>query len=153
MKLFLTKTKTGTLAPAHNDDREKLKKWPTGELLQCSVTVPRNAGFHRKYFAMLQLVFDNLPETQWKVGSNTVEIRTVEELLWHIKFQTGSYQQKMTLGGKIVYEPKSISFAAMDNEAFHEFYQRSLDVICKYFLPLNEAERQELEERIILEFM
>ena len=153
MKLFLIKSKTGTLAPVHDDDREKLKKWPAGEMLQCSVTVPRNVGFHRKYFAMLQLVFDNLPETKWKVGNNKVEIRTVDELLWHVKFQAGHYEQKMTLGGKIVYEPKSISFAAMDDESFQEFYQRSLDVICKYFLPLSEKEREEFEKHLITEFM
>lgn len=153
MKVFLTKTKSGVLAPAHDDDREKLKRWSAGDLLQCTVTMPRNAAFHRKYFAMLQMVFDNLPETKWRIGSNIVEIRTVEELLWHVKFQVGHYEQKMTLGGKIVYKPKSISFAAMDDEAFHEFYQKSLDAICRYFLPLNEAELQELEERIVLEFM
>jgi hypothetical protein len=37
------------------------------------------------------------------------------------------------MNGKIVYVPKSINFASMDQTEFEKFYSRCIDTAIKYF--------------------
>lgn len=151
MELYAVK-KMGILRPYDKTDAEQVAKMREGEVYRVKVSMPRNIKFHKKFFALLALVFDNLPE---EIPAKTpdgqpIQIRTIDELLWHIKMQVGHYTQKVTLGGKVIYEADSISFAAMDEAQFSEFYNAAVDVIMKYFLPETNAE--ELEEMIALTF-
>lgn len=133
---FYTVKKLGVLKPYDPDDSEKLHSMREGEVYRVKVSMPRNIKFHKKFFTLINLVFDNLPEemeTKTPDGK-PIQIRTREELLWQIKMQVGHYEQKVTLGGRVTYEAKSISFAAMDEAEFSEFYDRAVDVILKYFL-------------------
>jgi hypothetical protein len=97
-------------------------------------------------------VYDNLPEEipARMPDGEPIQIRSRKELLWHIKMQIGHYEQKVTLGGRVTYEAKSISFAAMDEAEFEEFYNAAIDVVLKYFLP--ETNREELTEIIALTY-
>jgi len=149
---FYAVKKMGVLKPYDRTEAEKLHKMREGEAYKVKVSMLRNVRFHRKFFALLGIVFDNLPES---IGVKTpdgqqVVIRSVADLLWQIKMQIGHYEQKITLGGKITYEAKSISFASMDEAEFQDFYSQAVDVILKYFLP--ESNREELEEVVAMEF-
>lgn len=140
------------LVAANTEDLEVIKKMKHGERYRAKVTLPRNVKFHRKFFALLNLVFESLPDSRI-VNEETglvVPIKTIESLLWHIKMQMGHYEQKLTLGGVITYETKSISFAVMDENEFNDFYSRAMDVILIYFLV--GADREELQEMVILNF-
>lgn len=150
MKLHVVRTQWG-LKPAHESDLELLRKIPIGEERAVEITMPRNLKFHRKFFGLLSIVFDNMqtPAIFKTATGQEIEIRSVDDLLWHIKMQLGHYEQKMTLGGKIIFEAKSISFAKMDNVAFEKFYNSAIDVILKYFL---DCEKDELIEMVLLEF-
>lgn len=150
MKLNVVRTTWG-LKAAFDEDFEKLKKIKVGEQRQVELTMPRNIRFHRKYFGLLKIVLDNLPspaifETP---SGQVIEIKTTDDLLWHCKMQTGHYEQKVTLGGKIIFEPKSISFAAMGEDEFEKFYSDTIDVLLKYFI---QCDREELIEQVLLEF-
>lgn len=151
MEFFAVK-KMGILRPYDRADAEQLGKMREGEVYRVKVSMPRNIKFHKKFFTLLALVFDNLPdEIPAKMpDGQPVVIRAVDDLLWHIKMQVGHYEQKVTLGGRVTYEAKSISFAAMDEAEFSEFYNSAVDVILKYFLPETNAE--ELEEMIAISF-
>ena len=142
----------GILKPYDRTDAELLAKMREGEPYRVKVSMPRNLKFHKKFFALLALVFDNLPEEipAKLPDGQAVEIRSIDDLLWHIKMQTGHYEQKVTLGGRVTYEAKSISFSAMDEAEFSDFYNRAVNVILKYFL--SETNAEELEEMIAVSF-
>jgi len=140
------------LFPAYPEDTDAIKQMRPDEVYRVEAKMPRNVKFHRKYFVLLNLVFDNLPE-DFSISTpqgQTLHIRSVAELLWHIKMQLGWHEQRVTMGGRVTYEAKSISFGAMDEAEFNDFYDRSIDVILKYFLP--QTKREELTEIIALSF-
>lgn len=84
---------------------------------------PRNVQFHRKFMALVNLVYDN----QERYTNR-------EALLTELKLQVGHYQEHVTLGGKLIYQPKSISFASMDDDEFSIFYAKVVDVVLRHFL-------------------
>ena len=143
--------KNGAYYPATDHDKEISDQAREGAAFRLKLSSPRNPDHHRKYLALLNLVFDNLPEGHRLVfGDRVMRIKSVDNLLWHIKMQLGYYENKMTLGGKITMEAKSISFDSMPQEEFNEFYNRSIDVILKYFL--QGVDKLELEEMIAIHF-
>ena len=135
MEVFLVKTLSG-LKPAAESDADLIKNMTLNEVYKAKVTMPRNVGHHRKYFALLQLVLDNIPDDFYLSTADGQKdyIKTVDDLLFHIKCQTGHMEKRVSLGGKLLYVPKSISFGKMDQAEFNKFYSDSLDVICKFFL-------------------
>jgi hypothetical protein len=60
-EFFCMKTKTGTswaLVPAHATDVDAIKKLPAHQPVRVKVTRMRNPQFHRKFFALLNYLFD-----------------------------------------------------------------------------------------------
>jgi hypothetical protein len=150
MEIYLTRTPIG-LKPAYDADLEKMRKVKMGDTVKVELTMPRNVKFHRKFFGLLNIVFDNMqtPAIFQTPTGQEIEIKSVNDLLWHVKMQTGHYEQKVTLGGKIVFEAKSISFASMGEDEFEKFYSDTIDVILKYFL---ECDKKDLIEMVISDF-
>ena len=72
-------------------------------------TRPRNYQFHKKFFAMIHMVAESMDKPE-------------ELVLKWIKIAVGLYDEMIMPGGKIVYVPRSISFAKMDQPEFDEFY-------------------------------
>lgn len=142
----------GLLRPATDEDAQKLKGCQDGQTYRIKLSRPRNIQFHRKYFALLGLVCDNLPEDFALIAPDgtRIAVHGVEDILWHIKMQLGHYEKKITMGGKVLYEAKSINFASMDDHDFQKFYSGSIDVVLKYFLV--GAQREALEEAVIVDF-
>ena len=103
---FYAIQKNGILKPAYPEDSEKAHKMRTGEVYRVKVSMPRNVKFHRKFFTLINLVFDNLPEEipARMPDGEPIQIRSRKDLLWRIKMQIGHYEQKVTLGGKITYD-------------------------------------------------
>lgn len=56
-EIALVRTAQG-LVPATDADREIVQKWKAGQVIHGSFTKMRNARFHRKFFAMLDLAWD-----------------------------------------------------------------------------------------------
>lgn len=56
-ELALIKTAAG-LVPATEADREAVQKWRTGQVIHGKFTKMRNARFHGKFFAMLDLAWE-----------------------------------------------------------------------------------------------
>lgn len=56
-ELALIKTAAG-LVPATDADREAVQKWRTGQVIHGKFTRMRNARFHGKFFAMLDLAWE-----------------------------------------------------------------------------------------------
>ena len=121
-EIDLVKIQNNYLAPSLPTDVEKLSKWKLGEVLRAKINKPRNIKFHRKYFALLNVAFDNQDK-----------YTNFEDLRVEVQLKCGWYQEHVTTKGQIVYVPKSIAFSKMDEIEFSELYDKAIDVILKNF--------------------
>lgn len=106
------------LVPVFNSDLEEIVKLKQNTDYKFEVVHPRNYEFHKKFFALINLGFEN----QDKYNDYT-EYRTIKTM------QAGFFKMIITDKGK-VFIPESISFASMDEIEFEGVYKRVLDVIC-----------------------
>ena len=93
----------------------------SGEVM-VEIKKARNPKFHIYAMRLFRLVLNNQEKYQ-----------NMEDLLVEIKLQTGHYEEHITLGGKVIYNPKSISFAKMEEIEFKAFMSKSIDAILKFF--------------------
>jgi len=121
-EIDLIKIQNNYLAPSLPTDEEKLSKWKVGEILRAKVIKPRNAKFHRKFFALLNIAFENQDK-----------YTNFEDFRIEVELKSGNYREHVTTKGKIIYIPKSISFASMDEIEFSQLYDKAIDVIINNF--------------------
>ena len=133
MELYLVKQLNGSLLPAYDSDYEKVKKIKQGDTVKCEVTKPRNIKFHKKFFALMNLVYQNQERYEH-----------IDDLREQLTIAAGYYTTTYTLEGVEQQKAKSISFAAMDELEFGELYNALLDVIVKYF----HFDRIEIEQNL-----
>ena len=110
------------LFPASPDSIEVYSKLKQGDEYMVTTKRARNPGHHRKAFALLKQVFENQEKYE-----------TMNDLLTEFKLQCGHYKEHISLGGRVVYNPLSISFEEMEQDDFNAFYNRMIDVAIKYF--------------------
>lgn len=121
MKITLIKQLNNTFKIAYNSDYETAKKIALNEPIEFEFTKKRNVKFHRKFFALLNLVFENQEQ-----------YNNIEHLRKDLTISAGYYDLRHNFQGVEIVEPKSISFAKMDELEFIEFYNRIIDVVVKW---------------------
>ena len=126
MKLFLKKYNNQTWMPAGDMDYDKSAKIPIGEVVEIDFKKQRNPAFHRKYFALLELVFLHKSEQfDWIVNR--------KQLREQLTLSAGYYETIIDLNGEVYRKVKSISFEAMDQVEFEQYYSDVLDIIYRRF--------------------
>lgn len=138
--ILLVKT-NGKLLPAYDKDQVRFNQIGEGEIVVCDLDDRRNLRFHRKYFAMLNFVFENMSEDLRE------RIPSVDVLRSEIMRIMGKVEVYYTLDGKRMLIPESIAFANMGAKRFNSVYSDTLDVCLKYFLP--EVGRGDAEDELI----
>lgn len=123
-ELYLTRTLNGFTA-ADDAAREAIRKIKHGKIVLADVRKPRNIKFHRKFFAMLNLVW--AATGQWQ---------TVEHLLDDVKMAIGHFEKRQYTNcktGEVFEYPRllSIAFQNMDDIEFSIFYERALVALCE----------------------
>ena len=132
-KLVLRKH-LGSLRPADEQSEDWLRKIANGECIMVEARKSRNIQHHRKLFALLKLVVENIDQPI-----------TVDMLLGIIKLRTGYCDVIQTAKGDVAL-PKSIAFESMDQTQFSEFYDKAIGFIIQEILPVS---RDELENEIL----
>ena len=110
------------LEPVDSAAAESIATLPVGGMVMVEVTRARNIRHHRKWWALMSLIADNLPG---------VSAETVCDM---IKIGVGHVHAVKTKRG-MVSIPKSISFAAMDQAEFDRFYDHAVHYIASDVLP------------------
>ena len=137
-ELWFGKTELGHLAPLDEKAKSYLKGLKRDQPVYVTLRKPRNPGFHRKFFALMQIGFDN----QEKYDA-------LEAFRKEVTMRAGWYVEHHHLTGKISYEAKSISFSAMDELEFQELFYKCIDIIIEHFMPGTDRQAIEAEvERI-----
>lgn len=130
------------LVPMYDSDLGMKKRLKVGTTVRCRVTQPRNYEFHKKFFALVRLTYDNLPLSlveRWNV-------RSVDDMLRRFKRDLGYFTSSVNELGEREVEYKSISFAAMDEEEFERFYNASVNLVLYTYI--RGLGREDLEEEI-----
>ena len=136
---FLVKKHFGKLIPVYNSDAERLKdaRLKEGEVYEVEIKHKRNIDFHRKYFALINLCFDN---------QDTFE--DFEDLREELIIKAGYFKEVPTLDNNTKKKALSISFANMDDIEFSDLYKKTIDAICKFI----DVEAKDIMNEIV-EFM
>jgi len=132
MKLYCQNTITG-LVPLYPADYEEKKKLKLGVEYEVEVRTPRNIGFHRKFFALLNV--------GWANTSLDMPFETYRK---YIIIKAGYFKIYKTPKG-LFYDAESISFSSMSHDRFEELYSRVLDKIIEDIGITNE----EIEKQLI----
>lgn len=117
---------------------EETAKFKNGQDYELEVKQPRNIGHHRKFYALMNLVFQNQDKYE-----------TLEDLIVEVKLRCGHYQEHISVKGNIMYMPKSIDFARMPQPDFEEFYSKAIDVVLKYFWDSSRDDLDSLVKSIL----
>ena len=135
MKLLLRNTISG-LIPLYPSDYDEKRKLKLGQDYEADIKNPRNIGFHRKFFAMVNIGHEN---TSMEMPFETYRKYMIMKAGYFKAYQTpkGHY-----------YEADSISFGNMTQDEFEEVYSRVLD---KIIIDIGST-REEIEKQLI-EFM
>lgn len=126
------------LVPLYDSDHDLKQRLKVGSTVRCRVSLPRNYEFHKKFFALVRLTYDNLPlplVERWKIHS-------VDDMLRHFKRDLGYFTSSVNELGEREVEYKSISFAAMDKEEFERFYNGSVNLVLDKYI--RGLEREDL---------
>jgi len=107
----------GGLKPLNSEDEEKLKSLPLDWDGIVTLKHPRNYEFHKKYFALIKLGFEN--QERYK---NKDHYRYVMQM------KAGFYESIETDKGTI-WLPVSISFGSMESHEFNDLYEKVLTEI------------------------
>lgn len=133
MKILVIKTHRG-LVPVYDSDLENYVKIPLNEQFYIEYKKTRNIKFHKKYFALLKLGFEN----QDKYSS-------MEDLRRDLIITAGLYTEVVNvITGEVYILANSISFSKMDDMEFDDLYNKTKDVICKWLGLSNEAVEDEI---------
>lgn len=127
-QLELVKRSDGAFIPAYNSDHELSKRVKSGDSVVARLTVPRNVGFHRKFFALIRYTFNHMSENM------SEKFPSEEALRLELTLQAGYWSKHVTIGGKEIVYPQSIRFDKMSQEDFEKLYSTVLDVVLKWFV-------------------
>ncbi|MDP2654602.1 MAG: DUF1367 family protein, partial [Candidatus Omnitrophota bacterium] len=124
MNLSLTKTQIG-LMPADPESDEYIRKLKPGQVIHGKFSKVRSYKFHRKYFALLNVGFENWNpapiETRWGIPE-----RNFDQFREQLTILAGYYETVFKLDGTFKLRAKSISFAKMDEAEFEKIYQSTI---------------------------
>lgn len=107
--------------PSTESDQEKSTKVKEGDSVIIETWKDRNIKFHRKFFALINLGFQNQERY-----SDIEAFRKV------VIISAGYFEELILIGGEIAIQPQSISFKSMDETKFNEVFKSCSQVIMKF---------------------
>jgi hypothetical protein len=128
----MVRTTTG-FVPAAPEDADALRKIKLGSTVRARFTQPRNIGFHRKFFAMLDIGFDAWEPPEREYNGLPVQ-KNRERFRKDCIIAAGFFEPVANLLGEVRAEAHSISFANMDQTEFERVYSAVADVILQKVL-------------------
>ena len=105
MKIYCRVTDLG-LVPMYDSDYEEKKRLKVGDTVLCDIKKPRNYEFHKKFFALVRLTYENLPEHL----HSALNIYSEEDMRTCLKMDLGLYTV-VRHGFREYINPQSISLS------------------------------------------
>lgn len=121
--VYLKANGLGVLRPV-DQSSEEIVRGMAGKEVKAVLTMPRNIKHHKKYFALIGLVFD--------AQSHYTDR---DDMRGDIMVALGYCKRIACWDGSVRVKETSISFANMDQTKFDEVYSRTLDFVAKEIIP------------------
>lgn len=131
--LLFTKSR-GMLIPATEECADWISTIPNGETLRGQMTRPRNASFHRKFFALLNVAYNNWPKPEIETPYG-IAVCDRDKFRNDVIVLAGYGEPVCNTRGEWRMRAKSISFANMDEAEFARLYSATVNVLLAKFLP------------------
>lgn len=134
MKFYAEIDPQNRIKPLYDSDYDTLKKCKKNTVLSFEVKAERNSKFHRKFMALVKMVFDNQEIYQ-----------SVEDLRYDLTIEAGYFEEYVSFNGEVKRKAKSISFASMDELEFNQLYNAFVHTVIRVFKYTNEMIEENLE--------
>ena len=136
MEILVVRTINNLLKPAFDEDLDSFKKLPKEGYFEIKYTKRRNVKFHRKFFVLIKIAYENQSDYRIK-----------EDLRTDLIIASGHYDEKISkITGEVYKKAKSISFINMDESEFNEIYNDVKEVVIKWLGIDNEQLTEELNQ-------
>lgn len=120
MKFHAQINAQGKIVTLYDSDYESFKKVRRDTDLLIDIKQPRNYKFHKKFFALVNMVFENQDR-----------YTSIDRLREDLTIEAGFYEEHVTFVGEIKTTAKSISFANMDEIEFSTLYNKFIDTVIR----------------------
>ena len=133
MILYLLNTASG-LKPLYDEDFEEKKKLKIGETYKATIVHPRNILFHRKFFALIKLGFENskmVEHSKMASETNNNVIPMTEDSYRKLALIKSGFANIYQTNKGLFVEAQSMSFDSMDEATFQDVYSKVLDFVIK----------------------
>ena len=135
MEIVVVKMPNGVLAPATDEDVEKIRKIKAGAGVRLTATKIRNYEHHKKYFALVSYAFEIWSELHGDVVYKGERIApNFDRFRKDLTIMTGHYERTFNVRGEMRLDARSISFANMAQDEFEKLYSKTIDVILSKIL-------------------
>ncbi|MFK5981426.1 MAG: DUF1367 family protein [Flavobacteriaceae bacterium] len=122
MRLALVKQLDNSFKSAYDSDYDYIKKLKVGEIYFFEVKRERNIKFHRKFFALIRMIYQNQTHYDFE-----------DELREDLLISAGIYTTHISFWGEETKKAKSLKFSNMNQDEFDDMYNSVLDEIVKHF--------------------
>jgi hypothetical protein len=123
-RLLLKRTLNG-FVPADEASAEAARRFEIGQTYKGDVVKPRNLKTHRRYWALVDLIYQN-----------SDQFKSKDQVHQYLKIRAGHSTTIISKStGELFHVADSISFDTLDDIQFYEVYKRMLDVVVQDILP------------------
>lgn len=143
---------------AYRRYRQRIAKLEVGECIRVGYVFPRNAKFHRKFFAMLNVGFDAwdpMKERQRNTYKGVTIAKDFDQFREDVTILAGFKEAYFDLKtNRMRVKAQSIAWAKMDDLKFERLYSAVANVLIELFLGAQGYDRSELDRVVerIMEF-
>jgi hypothetical protein len=136
--MFVRK-REGKLVPADHVSVAAIDKLSSTGILFVEVKLPRNLLWHRKMFALFNLLYENQSR-----------FPTMDDLRAALLVYIGFCTEVTLKDGRTAFIPKSLSFAKLDQVGFEQLWSALVAAACEHIIPNMKDEdlRREIEELV-----
>lgn len=121
------------LAPVDEQSAEAIGKLKMAQGVTVTIKRARNAGHHRKLFALFNLAFDAWEPVAKEYKGQRIQ-KNFDQFRNDVVVLAGFYESGITLKGDVRLTAKSISFASMSQDEFDDLYNAVVNVVLEKIL-------------------
>jgi hypothetical protein len=148
MRAFLAKRLDGSFVAACETSEAYARRVSPGEAIEVDLKTrnTRSVRWHRKYFALCTLIYNNVERIQMPNG-DYIEFTSVEVVHMTLKGLAGLYDSMITMpDGTRLGLVRSIAFDNMNADEWAIAWSQILDAVHKHVLP--SVKMSEIENEI-----
>jgi len=133
MSEILLIKRQGILLPMTEADTETLNAMESGAVYRMKWSKPRNGQFLRKYFVLLDVLFELWTPDEVDYKGNAL-VKNIDLFREQLTIAVGHHDIFIGINGQAKAVARSISFAKMDEVEFAKLYSRTIDYALKHII-------------------